>query len=518
MLDNGRHPTATRPEMSIGPGSASVLRRYAKIRVSDRVLLMAINKQIATPIDRHCSLIYNKQLRIAASEEKLSEQNGGPDIVSLRHDMRKGRGSWKVYWQSQGQPWRIEREIDRRRQHELTRRRGIVPDIEKGIYPFKEMKLSRADIEWLLATHEGGLGPVEWSEESQRGRTGLDLRGADLQQVDLSGLPLACMQGGLSGHVWTYTMEGLDDMASVHMEKAVLRGAHLEGAKLRKAYMQEADLFEAHLENATLIRAHLEGASLRRAFMQEADLFRAHLEDAYLNEANLAGADLRSTFFDTGSTLRGVTVYDSRHGFISIADTRWAGVNLALLEWPDAKWGRSLVLGDESRAREIRPRDRARLIQGYESAVRANRQFAYVLRSQGLGEEADHFAYRARVLQRIVWWHKRRWLKCALSWFLFVLAGYGYRPLRTLFAYLCVITGFAIGYYQVTHSLHAQPYPLRWYEAIILSISSFHGRGFFQPLQNLGDPVAVLGSLEAVFGLLIEASFIATFTQRFFGR
>jgi hypothetical protein len=51
---------------------------------------------------------------------------------------------------------------------------------------------------------------------------------------------------------------------------------------------------------------------------------------------------------------------------------------------------------------------------------------------------------------------------------------------------------------------------------LILSVSSFHGRGFFQPVQSLGDPVAALAAIEAVVGLVIEISFIATFTQRFF--
>ena len=39
---------------------------------------------------------------------------------------------------------------------------------KQGVYPFKDIKLSRADIEWLLAMHEGGRGPVEWSDERQR--------------------------------------------------------------------------------------------------------------------------------------------------------------------------------------------------------------------------------------------------------------------------------------------------------------------------------------------------------------
>ena len=35
---------------------------------------------------------------------------------------------------------------------------------------------------------------------------------------------------------------------------------------------------------------------------------------------------------------------------------------------------------------------------------------------------------------------------------------------------------------------------------------------------NLHNPLVVRAAIEAVVGLLIEISFIATFTQRFFGR
>jgi hypothetical protein len=59
---------------------------------------------------------------------------------------------------------------------------------------------------------------------------------------------------------------------------------------------------------------------------------------------------------------------------------------------------------------------------------------------------------------------------------------------------------------------------LRWYKAPALSTSSFHGRALFQPVQSLGDPVAIIAAAEAIPGLLIEISFIAPFTQPFFGR
>ena len=69
--------------------------------------------------------------------------------------------AWKGYWQTQGQAWRTEPEIPPQRREELAELRAIPPDSEKGIYPFKGTKLNRAEIEWLLATHGKGRGPVD---------------------------------------------------------------------------------------------------------------------------------------------------------------------------------------------------------------------------------------------------------------------------------------------------------------------------------------------------------------------
>jgi hypothetical protein len=96
--------------------------------------------------------------------------------------------------------WCTKPEIDKKRQESLARRRAISPNIEQGIYPFKDVKLDRADIEWLLATYDNGRSLVDWNEETQPERKGLDLRGANLSGVDLSKLPLKGMQGGLGWH------------------------------------------------------------------------------------------------------------------------------------------------------------------------------------------------------------------------------------------------------------------------------------------------------------------------------
>lgn len=96
------------------------------------------------------------------------------------------------------------------------------------------------------------------------------------------------------------------------------------------------------------------------------------------------------------------------------------------------------------------------------------------------------------------------------------VAGYGYRPRRSFLAYLLVIFGFATAYYVLGHTNGPALSPLG---AFVFSMASFHGRGFF-PGSNisLDDPLTVLAALEALVGLIIEVTFIATLTQRFFNR
>ncbi len=466
--------------------------------------------------------------------------------------------AWRIYWSSQGQPWRTRPEIDEQRREKLAQYLAIATDVERGIYPFKNIKLSRADVEWLLAVQRIGREPGDPSDAGERESGGLDLRGADLRGEDLSGLPLTRLRGGLTIRELGNTtpeqrsaaavhLEGAS-LINAHLEGAFLHGAHLEGASLLEAHLEEAFLDEAHLEKSNLFQshlrganlgfAHLEGANLIRACLEEANLsfahllgtllseacleganlMMAHLEGANLTGTHLEGARLQRASLDSRTALEDAILSDGRHKFAFLADIRWGGVNLT-----DVDWSPVTVLGDEYEARQPKARGRrvkekTERLGEYKAAVHANRQLALVLRSQGMNEEADHFAYRAQLLQRVVYRRQRRLLKYTFSWFLSLLAGYGYRLLRSIFIYLFVIMSFAAGYYWATHALHAHTYSLNCYEALVLSISSFHGRGFFQPVQSPGDPVAILAAAEAVFGLLIEISFIATFTQRYFGR
>jgi hypothetical protein len=199
------------------------------------------------------------------------------------------RDAWRTYWQAQGISWRTEPEIDEERQRFLAERRATAPDLVRGIYPFSGIRLSRADVEWLLATHEslGACGPVVWDEGKdkpvQERRVELDLRGAHLEGLFLSLMPLTRLRGGLSLDELNQipTRELADkavafDRAAVHFEKAdfswaeltnaELPGAHLEGAYLVETRLEKASLSWAHLEYAHLMGTHLEGANLTRSF------------------------------------------------------------------------------------------------------------------------------------------------------------------------------------------------------------------------------------------------------------
>lgn len=499
--------------------------------------------------------------------------------------------------------WRTEPEIGPERQEQLARCLATIPDIARGIYPFKGMKLSRADVEWLLATHENGHDPRAGSDEQQQDHWRLDLRGADLRYVDLHALPLARLRGSLTREEWDVATEEQRataavlltgaDLSEAHLEEAELIGAHLEKASLHEAHLEhanlaeanleraflarthasEADLSDAHLEKADLSEVHLQSATLRGthleqaylngahlekanlsgarlekvylsearleqgvlseahleegylsgAYLQEADLSGAHLEGAYLNEAHLERAFLYKAHLE-GTRLSRTQIEEARlkkavesgeqHIGPSVADAQWGNVNLAVVEWSQVG-----MLGDEYEARQAthngkRKSSMTRLGE-YEVAVRATRQLAVALRAQGLDEEAARFAYRAQLLQRMVLRRQGKFGQYLFSLLLDLLAGYGYRPGRCLVAYLVVIFCFMGLYLLNAHGAGAH---LNWDEALVLSVSSFHGRGFFPQYVTLGDPIARLAAAEAVLGLLIEVSFIATFTQRFFGR
>lgn len=439
--------------------------------------------------------------------------------------------AWKAYWVAQGMPWRTEPEVDEERQRYLAERRAVKPGIEKGIYPFKDIPLDRADVEWLLVTHEscGMRGPVDWRDEKQRGREGLDLRGSFMQEVNLSGLPLARLRVGLTLEEWQKTTHEQRHLAAATLSRVNLSNAHIERGDFRVALIDDANLTSANAQGANLTGANLRNANLTDAHLEDAYLGWVEFGGALLRRAHLERAVLKRCFFNTATDLTDAILGTGKYDYATVVDTNWNNVNVSVVGWASRQRKilrgetKTIILGDERNARQQRYDDdsakaSAWRVKEFEMAVRANRQLATVLRDQGINEDADRFAYRAQFLERQVLRRQRRWLRYLGSVLLDLISGYGYRPLRSFITYVVVNGLFAVTYALLAYFNVTKEMFTTWDSPLVLSVTSFHGRVFFAGGLPLTDWVARVGAIEAVIGLLIEIVFIATFTQRFFAR
>jgi len=467
---------------------------------------------------------HERQVQVAAPEQPKKPKPAWGDPVDSISPDRQAQLRRLADWQRE---WAAE----------------DTPDLKLSM--FMDVPLTGAEVFFLTAyalDRSGGtsdgieqaaerlLDRTNWYRLNQFDHPALHLEGARLDDDDLTGAYLA-HSNLTSTSFW-----------NADLSHSSLSGATLIRAGLNNAYLINADLSDANLSGAFVNDSDLSGANLSGAILSDAILSHMRLRGALLGDVRLDGADLTGADLSgarlSGATMDGKTLLTStilaaplswrdrlfvwrrrsRNTSVALGDIRWGGVGT--VDLTAVQWGAVERLGDERGVG-------LRADVGYhERVVRAYRQLAAQLRAQGMSEVADRFALRAQIRQRGVLLRSFRLPQYLGSWFLAILAGYGYRPGRTIFWYLMVIASFAYAYFQATHGLPVGPLhfaqstdiqPLPWNEALILSVSAFHGRGFFQPVKSLGDPVAGLAALEAVIGLLIEISFIATFTQRFFG-
>lgn len=459
--------------------------------------------------------------------------------------------------------WRREPSISSERVQELQARLKVATDVHNGVFPFAEMTLTRADVEWLLINHEHGRGPVNWDDPTQRERRGIDLRGARLAGEDLSDLPLSKLLGGLTTEERIVASKSvrdkeLRDAAAIHLEGANLARTHLEGATLRAAHLEGACLFRTRLDGAILAVAHFEGSDCRAAHFEGAGMDGVHLEGftadnpptskrwiadfsgpvgetkqvAFLTP--LPATSLRLAYFDAATQFKPASIGNKRTGYISIVDARLKELNLTRVDWSTVS-----MLGDERLAYSDftlwgTRRTLTSRIAGLKIAARASSQLAIVLSEQGMADQGTNFQYRALILQRKVMWFRIRTGKMKfiipflLSWLLFILTGYGYRMWRLLLTYILVVVAFAAGYVFTSQTCTIMLPPdhsgilacnpkSSWINYILISVMALHGRVFSQQFV-LGSAQSILTAIEAIVGLVIEGIFIAMLTQRVFNR
>jgi uncharacterized protein YjbI with pentapeptide repeats len=107
-----------------------------------------------------------------------------------------------------------------------------------------------------------------------------------------------------------------------HLEGANLEGAELQGAILSFAKLQRAGISVASLQGASLLGAWLQGADLSGAELQGANLSAALSDGANLSVAHLQGADL------SGARLVGANLLGAELQGANLRGARLVGANL----------------------------------------------------------------------------------------------------------------------------------------------------------------------------------------------
>jgi uncharacterized protein YjbI with pentapeptide repeats len=274
--------------------------------------------------------------------------------------------------------------------------------------------------------------------------------------------------------------------ASVRKEKRRIQGiegANFSGACLVGATLSHAELPSAKFAHSNLTYADLCGATLRYAVFTQASFQRT----------DVSRADLSAAHLDAVSVLPDL-ILDSH---TSLSNVVWADIPIT-----PRTTGTRLV-------------DR---VARYRDSSRVYGKVGLALKQQGLFAQASTYrllTQRAELRASFWSFEYGRWFG---SWVLDRVSGYGQLPGRILATYLFVIALFAALYAIVGSSVGPSnliPGPI---DAIVFSVTSFHGRGFF-PNENIGlhHPLTILAAAEAVVGLFLELVLIATFSRRFLG-
>jgi len=143
-----------------------------------------------------------------------------------------------------------------------------------------------------LRDAEVSIKPQNWTGQKEKEKEeialvkGAQLKDADLRRANAHGAFL------VNADLREAKLQNTD-LSNADLRGADLQGANLPGAKLQGAKLQKAKLWGANLQGAYLKWAKLQGASLRGAKLQGAVLQGANLKGAYLGGANLQEANLK---------------------------------------------------------------------------------------------------------------------------------------------------------------------------------------------------------------------------------
>ncbi len=384
-----------------------------------------------------------------------------------------------------------------------------------------------------------------------------DLRGADLGLADIRETSLK--KANFSKAYLANVRGENSDLRNATFTEAILHSATFDGAYIFKADFKSADLRQADFIKSVLDSSMFSYTPLTNANFSDAMLRNVHFIDCFslgakFSKADLTGAsfaDCDLSYVDFNETdltsvklvntvLNGVNAVGANFTDAKINNQLGVGPVLIDVNWRDVKLGvlddeffEMKILGDEAIAddkwdldlpdKKIGKTSEERKTE-YKNAARANRQLKMVLAEHGMDREAAKFAFRGQITNRKYLWFsilvERSWGKKSklitqwlFSFFLFLLAGYGYKVGRAFLTYLIVIFGFGLIFW-----VGAGGDPI---DSFVESVNVFHGRGISTDSQMLiaqNKFLLLVAAFEATIGLIIEVTFIAALTQRVFGK
>ncbi|TKJ42044.1 hypothetical protein CEE36_07410 [candidate division TA06 bacterium B3_TA06] len=244
-------------------------------------------------------------------------------------------------------------------------------------------------------------------------KKGRSLEGANLEEVDLSYLDLRLLNCNMKNV----------NLSKANLTKTLLWGANLEGAELEGAKLIETEFCRANLKEAILEEANLQDANLYGANLQN-----AYLGDASLQNAYLMGANLRGAIFD-GADLEGVWICSA----ILDSSTYLSWNQIRIVGTEKMNWGQAeedyLLLKNYFHQRgryedEGKAYYREKLMakhQAHEELFGKSTSKGFKRAFQNIGRFFVHNENKGV---------RRRWLGL---WFMWALAGFGERWIRTIF-------------------------------------------------------------------------------------
>lgn len=297
------------------------------------------------------------------------------------------------------------------------------------------------------------------------------------------------------------------------LDETIFKYANLEGARILRQQVQEANWVGVHLEDANLHDSNFTNTNLRLAKFEDTYMTQATLRDCNLEEAELENADLRNV------DLQGAKLFETLIKEVRINEGTEFGELCTYESEADSiatGSGETLLIDRYNQVLKPLIRFKNRVLnrsddsESLRKSIRVYRLYQRLLREASLPEDIRQYRVRERHSRRKHSLRKGRYLRWfKLSFDRWAML-YGESPSRVVGASLMIILGFSLLFRVVGQF---QPTPDNFTDTLYFSVITFttSGSGDFQPVT---EGTRLLLSIEALSGTLLMALLVFVLGRR----